>query len=280
MLLPFTSYISPLVVSDINIYFIPGILFKVIRHRVSVIVHFGFLPKARIRFITYLKTFVFHCLQHIISHSINHILIWNIILRCILTIWSGMYKTDNTIFTSIIDKWIITGGELMCKTKWSYSPVVDIPHPNLVKYLSRYLGSEQTCIHALVIRWVIIICLREAVTVPMSHKSTHKVKLRTKTWYSFLILHQEEPSDLSNQWGNNKKGYYLSPDTYIDILSVPSRLGYILIWLSPFWDHTLLYYYMHLSGAYVCFPTQGRLFCLPNTYVFRTILHHICRLAS
>ena len=72
-------------------------------------------PTARIRVITYIIIFELHFLQHIIYYSINHIIFWNISLRCICTIYIGLYQTDNTIVTSSIDKEIINGGSLIWK---------------------------------------------------------------------------------------------------------------------------------------------------------------------
>ena len=56
---------------------------------------------------------------------------------------------------------------------------------------------------------------------------------------------------------------------------VPSHPGYILRLVSPLWSHTLWCNHMPLSGAYVCFTTQGRLFCLLNTFFKRTNAHHL-----
>ena len=41
------------------------------------------------------------------------------------------------------------------KNKCSYYPVADIPHPTLVKYISRDSGREQTFLHAFIRRLVI-----------------------------------------------------------------------------------------------------------------------------
>ena len=84
--------------------FISSILFKVIRHILSVIIHFMSPPTAKIRVITYLTTFELHCLQHVISHSIKHILIYHMSLWCICTIWSRLYQTKIIIVTSSIEK--------------------------------------------------------------------------------------------------------------------------------------------------------------------------------
>ena len=75
------------------------------------------LPTAIIIFIIHITIFSFHCLQHIIPHSINHLLIWNISLRCICTLWSGLYQNNNIIFIIIKDKEIITGKELLWKNQ-------------------------------------------------------------------------------------------------------------------------------------------------------------------
>ena len=86
-----------------------------IRYRVSVFIHYVFLPKSRIRYITDLIIFDFHCIQHIIYQSINQILIRKTSVCCIWTIWSGLYQTGNTIVTRSTDKEIITGREFLRK---------------------------------------------------------------------------------------------------------------------------------------------------------------------
>ena len=75
-----------------------------------------------------------------------------------------------------------------------------------------------------------------------------------------------------------KKWCYLPPDTYLGIVSVPDHPGYLVRRVNPPWKHPLWYNDLHLSGAHVCFPTQGRLFCLTKPYFFRTRAHHICML--
>ena len=97
------------------VYFISSILFKGIIQRLLVIIHLMFLPKDRIRVITYLTIFSFYFLQNIIFHCINQLIIWHLSLRCICTLWSGMYQNNNIIVIRIIDKGIITGEELLCK---------------------------------------------------------------------------------------------------------------------------------------------------------------------
>ena len=71
---------------------------------------------------------------------------------------------------------------------------------------------------------------------------------------------------MCTQQGNTNQGYYLPLATYIGIVSLPSHTGYIVIQGPPLWNHTIRCYDLHLSGAYVYFPTQGGLICLPNTY--------------
>ena len=86
------------------VQFISSILFKGIIHRLSFIINLMFLPKSRIRVITYLTIFSLHFVQHIISHSINHLLIWHLSLQCIYTICSGIYQNNNIIVIIIIEK--------------------------------------------------------------------------------------------------------------------------------------------------------------------------------
>ena len=88
----------------ISIYILSLVYFKAIIKRLSVVIHFILNSTDRIRVTTDLIIFEFHCLQHIISHSINHILICRISLRCSCTIWSGIYLTNNIIVTSSIYK--------------------------------------------------------------------------------------------------------------------------------------------------------------------------------
>ena len=40
--------------------------------------------------------------------------------------------------------------------------------------------------------------------------------------------------------------------------------GYLVRWKTPHWTHPLWCVDMHLSGAYVCFPAQGRLLYFPK----------------
>ena len=71
---------------------------------------------------------------------------------------------------------------------------------------------------------------------------------------------------MCTQDGNTNKGCFIPPDAYLGIISVPDHPGYLIIWTTPSWDHPLWRDDLHLSGAYVCFPTQGRLFCFPKPY--------------
>ena len=48
--------------------------------------------------------FLFMFIQHIISHSINHLLIWHLSIRCICTLWIGLYQNNNIIFIRSIYK--------------------------------------------------------------------------------------------------------------------------------------------------------------------------------
>ena len=105
---------------------------------------------------------------------------------------------------------------------------------------------------------------------PRFHRptATHQGKLRTKTWSDFLNLNQEDPSSLCTHDSNTKKGCYLPPDTYIGIVYVPYHPGYIVRLVYNTWTHYIWYYDLHLSGVYVYFPTQGRLFCFTKALFF------------
>ena len=50
-----------------------------------------------------------------------------------------------------------------------------------------------------------------------SQKATHQGKLRTKNWYDFLRLHQEDTINMCTPYGNTNKACYMPPDTYIGI---------------------------------------------------------------
>ena len=78
--------------------------------------------------------------------------------------------------------------------------------------------------------------------------------------------------------GNTNRGCYLPPDTYNGIVSGNDHPGYLVRQVTTLWTHLLWCYYLHLSGAYVCFTTQGRLFYLPKPYFFITIAHNLRRL--
>ena len=71
---------------------------------------------------------------------------------------------------------------------------------------------------------------------------------------------------MCTQDGIKKKGCYLPPVTYLGIVSIPDHTGCLVRLLNPPWNHPLWYDYLHLSGAYVCFTTQGRLFCFPKSH--------------
>ena len=107
-----------------------------------------------------------------------------------------------------------------------------------------------------------------------SPKSTHKGKLQTIIWYDFLHLRQEDTSHLCTQYGNTNKGFLIPPDTYLGIFSLPDNTDYLVSCITLPLTHPLCCDDMHLSGAYVCFPTQIRLLCLLKTYLSRTIAHH------
>ena len=111
-----------------------------------------------------------------------------------------------------------------------------------------------------------------------SLKATHQGKLQTKTWSDFLHLSQEDPIHMCTQDGNTNKGCCIPPYTYLGIVSVPDHPGYLVICKNNPWDHPLWCDDLHLSGAYVWFYTQVKLFCLPKPYFLRTIAHHLCRL--
>ena len=57
---------------------------------------------------------------------------------------------------------------------------------------------------------------------------------------------------MCTQYVNTNKGYYIPPDIYIGIVSLPYHTGYILIFVSPIWNYPIWCYDMHLSGACVC----------------------------
>ena len=71
---------------------------------------------------------------------------------------------------------------------------------------------------------------------------------------------------MCTQDGNVKKGFYIPPETFFGIVYVPDHPGCLVRLVTPPWTHTIWYDDMHLSGVYVYFPTQGRLFCLPKPY--------------
>ena len=114
-------------------------------------------------------------------------------------------------------------------------------------------------------------------TVPLSHspKATRKGKLRTKTWYDFLHLHQEDPFHLCTHDGNKNKGYCLPPNTYIVFFSVLYYPGYLVRRVTPSWTHTIWCDDLHLSDAFVCLPTQGRLFYLTKPYFQNKITSYL-----
>ena len=91
--------------------FISFILFKSIIEWVSFIIYLMFYPTVRISVITYLTILELHCLQNIISHSMNQILIWYLSLQYICTLCSKLYQSKNIIFIISIDKGIITRRE-------------------------------------------------------------------------------------------------------------------------------------------------------------------------
>ena len=74
---------------------------------------------------------------------------------------------------------------------------------------------------------------------------------------------------MCTQYGNTNKGCCIPPDTYFSIVYVPDHPVYIVIWTTPHWDHPIWCDDLHLSGAYVCFPSQGRLFCFPEALFFK-----------
>ena len=76
---------------------------------------------------------------------------------------------------------------------------------------------------------------------------------------------------------NINKGCCIRPDTYLGIFSVPDHTGYLVIWTTTPWAHPIWCDDLHLSGAYVCFLTQGGLFYFPKPYFLRPRTYHICR---
>ena len=81
-----------------------------------------------------------------------------------------------------------------------------------------------------------------------------------------------------NRDGNTNKRYYLNTDTYLVIFSAPDHPGYLVKGVTPPCNHPILCDDLNLYGAYVCFPTQGRLLCSPKPYFSRTIAYHLRRL--
>ena len=71
---------------------------------------------------------------------------------------------------------------------------------------------------------------------------------------------------MCTQDGNSRKCCYLPPDTYLGIVYVPDHPGYLIRGVTTPWTHPLWYDDLHLSGVYVCFPTQVRLLCLSKPY--------------
>ena len=80
---------------------------------------------------------------------------------------------------------------------------------------------------------------------------------------------------MCTHYGNNKKWCYIPPYIYIGVVSVPDHPGCIVRRVTPPWTHPIWCDYLHLSGVYIFFPTQGRLFCFPKQYFFITRAHHI-----
>ena len=111
-----------------------------------------------------------------------------------------------------------------------------------------------------------------------SPKATHKGKIWTKNWYNFLHLRQEDPSHLCTNDGNTNRGYYLPTNTYIGIVYLPEIPGHLVRIVTPPCTHPLRCDDLHLSGAYVCFTTKGRLFCFPKPYFFWKIAHNLRRI--
>ena len=66
---------------------------------------------------------------------------------------------------------------------------------------------------------------------------------------------------------------YITPDTYLGIVSVPDHPGFLVRLLTTPWTHPICYDDLNLSGAYFCFPTQVRLFYFPKPHF--SVLEHI-----
>ena len=58
----------------------------------------------------------------------------------------------------------------------------------------------------------------------------------------------------------------LYPSLHISWVFLPDHPGYLVRWVTPAWTHPIWCDDLQLSGTYVCFPTQGRLFCFPKPY--------------
>ena len=87
--------------------------------------------------------------------------------------------------------------------------------------------------------------------------------------------------------GNNNKGCYIPPNTYIGIIYVPDNTSCLVILVTPSWNHTLWWDDLHLSGVHVCLFTQGRIFCFTNPYfslhehiIFVVLFIKICNIPT
>ena len=157
--------------------------------------------------------------------------------------------------------------------KCSYYPVAEIPHPTLVKYISRESGFEKHVSMPLSeVWWSIFVNGKQGIFPnnidPHWHspKDTHQGKLRTKNWSYSLNLRQEYPSHMCTQDGNSNKGCYLPRETYLGIVSVPDCPGCLVRQVTPPWTHPIWYGDSHLSGVYVCFTTQGSSSVWPSLF--------------
>ena len=79
---------------------------------------------------------------------------------------------------------------------------------------------------------------------------------------------------MCNNYVNSNKLCYLPPDIYLGIVYVPDHPVYLVKLVTPTWKHPLWCDDLHLYVVYVCFTTQGRLFCFPKPYFPIRRAHH------
>ena len=85
---------------------------------------------------------------------------------------------------------------------------------------------------------------------------------------------------MCNNYVNSNKLCYLPPDIYLGIVYVPDHPVYLVKLVTPTWKHPLWCDDLHLYVVYVCFTTQGRLFCFPKPYFPIRRAHHFRNILS